>query len=537
MFEKIVNKSFLIKVLYWLCLFLTFLFISYRLRYAILIYDDVIDLITSKFNFYHGRFYSEFCAFLLVNGIPTLFGINLQDFAIISENFVKSAVFVWLTVVVSNIFWIGKKKETIFSVLLYLFSFFTLWLLLLKEGDFILSTLQFYFGYILPLPIFLILWKRLGDIYITGGEPDSFENKILIVLSVLIAQSNELVCIVLFVLLVLLGIEKLIEYCKYKSLENYRWILYPFVALLLMSAIVYTNPGFKLIVDFYITPESFVVKTQDLFSFLRIFLDTFILKNMFVIITTIVLFVMLLCSKQNKEENKKVFKYSTYTWISVLTFFFSLFFVGKSCYYVTPNDENSYWILYQPLVFSFKVFLYTFALYILGYLFRNDEKFKMKIIVMLFLFLGMFLQVQGYFNRVNQNIYSYNLRKTMYQLDKLAVFYFLRGETAILPKDDLDKIYSIEKDGSTMPYDLKNDQYKNKIYYKSDDNNIWPYLQYLKHAYGIDNIEKGIKFTSLQEALSEYQKRGGYLTQKELKDLDFGKINKQIENYEETHKK
>ena len=76
--------------MYWLCIIFTFGIVSYKLKYSIVVYDDILDLVINKLSFYHGRFVSEFLAFLLVKGIPEAFDINIQDFALISQNFVKA---------------------------------------------------------------------------------------------------------------------------------------------------------------------------------------------------------------------------------------------------------------------------------------------------------------------------------------------------------------------------------------------------------------------------------------------------------------
>lgn len=536
MFEKIVNKSFLIKVLYFLCIISTFCIVSRTLAYSIIVYDDILDLVINKLTFYHGRFFSEFLAFLLVKGIPEVLNINIQDFALVSQNLVKALIFIWLSILVTNAFFFFKSKEkTLSNVFVYIFTFFFLWIILQKENGFVLDTLQFYFGYILPLPVFLITWYKLGEIYINEKVPSAVEIKLLVLLALLIAQFNEMVDIILFLLLAFLGCERLLQYYKHKSTKNYKWILHPFVALVLMSEIVYTHSGFIEIYNNYKSPEPLFVKFQGLVQYLQIFADKLFVENILVIIPTVVLFVAVINSNKNKEENKKVIKYLTYTWLSVFMFFFALFLVGKSCHYYYVAGEKSYWILYAPFLYSYKLFLYTFGLFLLGYFVKNDDRIELKLIILLFFFIGFFVNIQCSFNVLKYENHAYNRRKIMYLLDKLSVFYFLRGETAILPKDGIERIYTIEKNNEVMPYDLISGEYKNKIYYKDSDNNLWPYLKYIEDTYEIDNIEKGIMFVPNKDAIKEYKKRGGTFTKGELNELDFEEIEEQVEAYEENN--
>ena len=95
------NKKF-INASYYIVIILAFLFLLYKLRYAIVIFDDVIDLIIHNFKFYHGRFITELLAALFVKWIPSLLGINIQNFALISENIIKSLTIVFFTIVINK---------------------------------------------------------------------------------------------------------------------------------------------------------------------------------------------------------------------------------------------------------------------------------------------------------------------------------------------------------------------------------------------------------------------------------------------------
>lgn len=302
---------------YWLPIVLTFAFIVFKLRYAVIVYDDVLDLITDKYTFTHGRYFLEIIALLLVNGIPKMLGINMQDFAFISQDLVKSVIFVIFSIVVANSFYIFRKKNLLLYPLLYFYTFLFLYTSIVKENIFVLYTLQHYFGYIVPLLLFLITWYKISDIYVNEKTADSFDVKLLIFLSFLLAQSNELIFVVMFLMFTFLGVEKLIEYKKHKTVENYKWILQPFLALLLVGEIIYTSAGSIDIFNRYKTTETFVVEIQNLFIYLQTFFEKFIFNNLLFIIPIVFMFFILRNLSNDKERNKRVCRYLVYTWVSI----------------------------------------------------------------------------------------------------------------------------------------------------------------------------------------------------------------------------
>lgn len=531
MFKKVVHNKIFINIIYSLTILLTFVFLFYKLRYAVVVYDDVLDLVINEFKFYHGRFYSELFALIFVRGIPYLIDWNIQDFAVVSQNILKSSIFCWLVFEVSRAFFCWKNLDNLKKAVLYLFSFVTIYLFLMSSfGSFIFETLQFFCGYILPIPILLIIWYKLSEYYIKGKSLTSFDSKMLILLALLVAQSNELVCILLFLLLSFIGIEKLIKRKRSQEKESYDWVLYPWVSIVLMCEIIYTHPGFLEIVSNYKSDGIAHNLFSDIFSYLYIYLDKIIVENIFIIVPIIMAIVLLCKYSEDKTERTKVLKYISYSFMSLFLFFISLFFIGKTCHYVYINADNyePYWLLYQPFLFSFKVLLYAIGLFLLGYLFKDDSKRKIKVIVLLFFIVGSFVHIKSALPLLYNDIYSPKAKETQYLLDKLSVFYFERGETAILPKENLEHLFTIQKDNEIMPYDLKTGKYKNKIYYKQKDGSIWPYLLYLDEVYEVDNIEKGMTFTTKEKAIREYIKRGGVLEPEELEELDFSTIEEEL---------
>ena len=115
-------------------------------------------------------------------------------------------------------------------------------------------------------------------------------------------------------------------------------------------------------------------------------------------------------------------------------------------------------------------------------------------------------------------------KQAMYQFDKMAVFYFKQGKTAILPKDSCGGFIAM----NTMPDEFWTEGSSDRIYYF--DNNDWGkniYLKYLEKNYHVD-ISKGVMFKDNEEAYQIYLDNGGEkITEEELEKLDFSVISKE----------
>ena len=284
-------------------------------------------------------------------------------------------------------------------------------------GSILLHTLQFFFGYILPLPFFIITWYKLSDYYINNKELTPTDTKILILLSLFIAQANELVCIILFIILSIIIIEKIIKEYIFKIKENNKWVIYSFISLILMSDITYTSAGFIEILNKYKTTEILSFSFQGLTQYLHIFLDKIVLGNILIIISIISAMYIILKNKENNIQNKKVFLFLSYSFLSIFLFLFSLFFIGETCNYAYGNTENyrPYWLLYKPILFSSKILLYTFVIYLFGYMLNNYEHIKIKKIILIFFLIGNFLYLKNSFYILDEIIYPYEAKRTMYR--------------------------------------------------------------------------------------------------------------------------
>ncbi len=511
------QKRLVIKFFNVTLLFSIFSFLMYKFRYAIVINDDLVDLIAGQYNFYHGRYLTEFISILFIKLIPKYFNINIQNFAIVSEGLVKSLFFIFLLFILKKTFTKNCKISTLFEIILYPLSFFMIFSMLFQL-DYInvFDTMQTFMGYIFPFIFFILFWLKLYDVYSVNKKSElscGWNNKNLILLilyTIIVTMGNEELNFAALILLLFLLFNK--------SMSR-KYVICSLIAMFITGFWVYYSSGFlKLYNDAYHIHINFDLSLNNIYKYLEMFIKFIIADNIFLWIPYVSFIIFLKADKTNINK-QKIIKYSFYSVTSFLIFFLSLYLLGKSYGYMIDNNfklYEPYWILYPALLIGLKIILYTNILYLLGNILTPDVKiYKEYILYFIFLISCLFFIFQNY---KNIELSDKNSKTVMYMTDKIAVEYFKQGKTAILPKDDIEIIIPVIND--LMPYDLLTENYKGKIYYKEQ----YPYLWYIRIVYNV-NTNYGMMFKPSEQAMEDFYKIGGDFTKKELDVLDFSKLN------------
>lgn len=501
-----------------------FFYLAYKLRFSYIQNDDIVDLFSHYINFYHGRFFTELFSIFIVKILPLKLNIHPQDFYIYSSQIIKSGCFVFLVYLMSISLYRFKKTD-IYITLLSIISFFSAMSFLI-DLNYIhcFDTYQFFMGYIFPIICFFLLWYKLSDLYIKNHKLSLKNIFYLFFLALLVTTGNEQVNIVSITLLLLLFIDSLIKKYVINKNTNFSYILFTLIISLIASIFVYMSNGFintfndyglKIILNFNI---------KEIIDFIYVFYKKIIYDNFFLFIPLLISYTALISNKEKNEEQQKVTKYIIFSICSFLLFFCSLFLLGQTYDYRADSNYNilpRFWILYPSILFSFKIFLYIINFYTLGFLFYQKNKLVTKL-VSICLILSCTLYIVNTYKNIDLS-YPEN-RKVTYIADKIAVFYFSKGKTAILPKEKIHVIISTIN--NLLPYDLESNDYIGKTYYYEQ----YPhYLGYLNTIYNVD-IAKGMIFKTEEEAISDYYKNGGSFNEKELNELKFSKISKYISN-------
>ena len=487
------------------------------MKYAIVMYDDVIDLIINGFNFYHGRFISEFIAILFVKLIPDFFNIHVQNFAVVSECLLKIFLLIIMVIIINKpLNAIFRQNEIKYWGIFYFLTFFTLFAFLCRHDVALLfHTLQFNLGYILPIPFFILFWHKIGNVYTNDIVISKSTLFWLILLSLYIAQSNELFAFSGFFLLASILTEKIIKR------ENGKYYLVLLCSMFFIFCFVLTHKFFiSVFLNYYTGIQKSDISACFL-EFVNLYIKSLFADNILLILPIILCFILILCSKTNKKIKLNTIRYFSYTYLGFLLFFFLLFFIGKSCpqYGVgMQSDDNNFWILYKPFLLEWQVLLYASFIYIYK-IFNNYTdicNYKKYLIVSIFLISCLFY-IKTEFYLFNSTIYDFEMKKNQYLIEKIAKYYTDRNEVIFMPITEL----SVIQDGNSIVYD------ENKIYNKNFNSNIYEFLSYIEQIYfGGEERTKGIIFLNKEDAIDRYRTNGGTITESELNELNFNKISK-----------
>ena len=196
--ELIFNKRN-IKYLNFFVLIMIFIYMAYKLRYAVVSWDDMLDILVCTYDFTHGRYFTELFNILIIKTIPEILNIPIQNFAFISEGLTKASLFTFVIYIIGKCFSKHDKSLNKYNILVYILSCFIILSFIIPTGDnTIFSTMQFFCGYIVPFIFFIPLWLRISDYYVEKKSPTKKDIVILCILAILTGTGN--VNIIIFII-------------------------------------------------------------------------------------------------------------------------------------------------------------------------------------------------------------------------------------------------------------------------------------------------------------------------------------------------
>ncbi len=471
-------------------LFAIFIFLLIRLKYSVIVNDDMIDIIMRTFLFSHGRFIPDLIAILSIKLIPEIFGINYQDFAIV-QGILKSAAFCILIYVISLAPFQFKPKNI--SICFYtILSFVT-----------IFSTLiQIDFVWCFDLFVYIIFWYKIADSYLNNKSLSKKDLIIICLLAFITAQLNELLSVNCTVLLILLLIDAYISKIKDK-----KYIIYPLAVILFTGIFVYFCPGSKL-------ANFNVISFTEIINFVILFFKKIILYNAFLIIPIICFLVFLYRIKEIK-----IIKYFIFSNTGFLLFLLGTYFFPKTCIYTQLSDK--WWFLHPGLMIGYSIFLLVYALFLLGYINVKITNIKAKYFFIIALVFGCLVHSLIFFNIDNiVCMHTFiNTKRMMYIDDKLSLFYLKRGKTIVLPAiQPFYILHGVSPDNLAISKEFRSQTF---------DKEKTLYLIYVEKNYNT-NVNVGMTFKDYETAIQEYLAEGGILTTEELNKLRFSDLKKDL---------
>lgn len=497
-----------------------FFFTCSKLKYSYVQNDDILDLMNNKLWFGHGRYYCDLLSYFWVIYLPKLFNITIQDFAFVSESINKAFCWVLICFMTSNFININNKFKKLVPVC-FVFSFFYI-VSLLFETNFLnlFHTNQYFNSYVFPLIFLFLFSNKIFDLYVNNKEPSKKEFSILSVIVILLSLGNQQLLTFCSGMLLFIFADYLIKTKK----VNYKYLIL-IVFAIITDYFVITSHGFKALCEVYAPELNLNFQLSNIMPFLTSFTDLIIIKNWFMYLFGGGLFIILfLYDKKEKIRNIRILKYTVFSIISFFIFYFALYLCGETYTIfdlVNNQQQMKYFLYYPPLLFCFKLFLYVINLILLSFVLNiNNNKNIIKNIFCIIFCLYCGINIFRYCE--NKDFWCLEDKKFFYSADKMSVFWFSQGKTAIVPVDNLNIIVPVIK--WFFPEEIANNTYRGIVFYK---NRCHPYFSYLEKAYGV-NTNPGMTFLPYDEALEIFKQNGGVLTEEELNDLKFSRIKQQF---------
>ena len=510
--KNFLNSKFLVNSISTIIILLITIFLLLRLRYAIIVNDDMMDLVSNKWVFFHGRYIMEFLGTFFVIILPQFFNINIQDFAIVSQGIMKIAGFDFLIYSLSSQFYKSNIKNIGFCFII-VFSFFMIFSILVNI-DYIwgFDTYQYFFGYIGAIVFFLLFFQKIYDFYLMNKTAEKKDFLTIFILSILVATSNELFSIVCIFLLLIILLDLLYS----KENNNIKILLFSFFIISLTTLFSILSNGSRILWDVYSLKINFSSLYNELITFLQIFVKYTIKNNIYSIIPIILCYIVLIIRHCNNTKTIKILKYSTFTLLGFNIFLFGTILLPKTCIYT--DLANKYWLLHKGLLTDFSVILFSILLFLLGHVISVEKNIKFKILIIGFSILScLCFIVQNFSFEKIRCMHSYkSIKTTMYMNDKISLFYLKRGKTIVLPKEQF--FYIIPE---IHPDELMSNK---QIYKQIYDKERARYLIYLERNYKV-NVSSNITFLPYKDAMQKYKKLGGNFSEEELKNLKFSRLN------------
>ncbi|MBQ2644365.1 hypothetical protein IJG14_02170 [bacterium] len=519
--KKKINLNSLFVFFTFLILYITLIFLN---SCASFILDDMGVVISKEpINFLwkcpdHGTLFAFFLNKFFGLYLANYFNIHPQDFIIKFGIYVKC--FLFLLIPLFSTFWgFINKKETKIFIFFFLFLYFLIFnSLRFSMVELAMSTA--FYRLTLPILLWLIFWLYFYKYYINSIKPDKKFFITCCILAFIMGnfETESIFSILTFLMLFLY------DFCsnpqmsfskKLKSIEKKYYI--PFIFLLIGFIMLITNEGYLLQIDIKFSryPKVNLFTLPLIFEFLKEYIYQIIYKHITPILIIFLNLIFLYCSK--KYSLRKQAFFVLFLFISILLFYFSLFFAGPTCYF------GGFWLKHNDLQFILHLCLIIIAIIPIENVFKiiqekvyqNNILFKLiKLIAICLIIISFIINVFCYIRISGEYKFKNEiLRTNMYLYEKMTIFYWQKGKTAVIPYNfEFSNAKSFVVDDNVLYHNLIRE-----FEYKSDDIFHYGYMRTLYPTLK----SKGCICTYPEKAFKQFRENGGIINEKELKDLKF----------------
>ena len=494
-------------------LLLTFILFQY-FKNAIIVHDDIVDLMQNNVKFYHARYLTTFFSLFFIKILPNILGIHPQNFAVFSEGLLKVIIYNTLVIILSSAFFkFYNKKYSFLSLptgIIYILTFFTTLSFVVETHITpIFETYAYFSGYLVPIIFFILFWYNNSILFFNNelDEEKIFKKFVIIqsFLCILTCTGNEILAFFSIIFMFLTIIDILIT----KRIKMIKYILTPLCISILTTTFVLTNDYSQVIYEEAYKLDIIIPSLKTIPTLFTLYCKTVFSDNIFLWLPVIASYLILIFVKD--KQNINVIKYTSYLIITCLIFFALTLFLPRTCPYT--EDNLKFWTEAAQLQYEFSCIMFLIILYLTGYISKLNNKDAKYLIYNILIFCS-FMYIILYYKDLRIDLYTPEMKKNLYITDKIAVHYLRQNKPAIINIEN--KInYLIGE------YVHLGDKYQNTIFKLQRYD--FRYLGYLNTIYKV-NIEPGIMYKNKESSENEFEKSGGTITEEELKKLDFSKI-------------
>ncbi len=477
--------------------------------------ERIFDCLFKDAFLVHGGGYTTLFLTKFFNfGLPNLIGIHPENFITYPLGCIKG-IFLSITFICFSLFSIffHKSKTIYLSVFLFLCTYFFYTIEYYTNTTILAFNTNNFFRYIFTLMCYSILLYFIFKNLLFKSKKTHYFYLILASLCAVVVGSNiEIILYSMSLLVIFIFIYNIVSKLMRKKGFNLDKNFYiPIFVFFTIMSIYISSPGYK-----EISSEREVFSSIISFDILREFSDTYfqiLITNqilywiLFAVLTGISFYFAI-----KKDEVNKVIL-PLFLQVSFLIVMFSLIFCGKTYH-------NQFWLNRQDIIFLFELLiLYPLFLYISYILYAVKTQFKNKEYIRLLVYgVSCFLILLSldyiFLVSISQkSIYKYiNLTKNMklqrYMDEKIIRFYLLKGETPKL-KSNLTPTFI-----TTTDIIINENGKKEYIQGRKDS-------AYFQKIYKTDKFKR---YKIYDNAIQDYQNKGGTFSEKEIKDMNFQKL-------------
>jgi len=321
-----------------------------------------------------------------------------------------------------------------------------------------------------------------------------------------------------------------------ENIEKIKLILLFFFGLFLSSSFLFLNSSYShgKIAAYQLDLFANVTHLNQYFKEFFIGLVKLIIKDDFILLCGL-FSCLLYILKYNHKYKNIIFILTLIFFISWILYFVILVIPG----YVVVQPY-SFWYSHPPFRILFFKTLFSLILLIVGYLIYTTKHSILLFVLILFSYGLILLNSNELRHEYLSEISDINnMRKQLYISDKIILQYNSLDGIALLPISYYEK-YSVHKfiyrsscydSEENIRNKMKNIIFKEIEAKKSRLFVNWEENDYLYYIYNTYNIQpKGIMWVDDEIAFREFFKRGGILSEKELKNMNFTKLKRNNKN-------